>query len=1411
MSLPLLNLNIQTNIFSFEEDGALVYKYRPFQNLKIFDNVSGDNDISGLSIYSAKAAMDINTPVYVDTEVSYDDSINLLVNDYKNPLKIVNSRFYLIDSTHYKVADRKGNLDSNIYTEDNFKIEASLIKSVRSISTLDFNGIKVGGQLPVGSYNFYFKLADSDGNETDFIAESGKVVCHIGAINQPSSIRGGILEENSDKLVNFKLNNIDLAYNYIVVYYTRTSGNQDNEYTKTYKVTDKYKITGPSTEVTITGYENSEEIDGTEINIQYASFESAKTNANCQNITFAGNITKNYELFKTLEKYSLFVTPELSFNEDIGNLDYAYQERYLDTGYEYYNANNIYYKLGYWNEEIYRFGIVYILNDFTLSPVFNIRGIKVLEENPIFTSFNLSDEINYGEDFIIERSADNSYPENAKGVFKIATNSKVFNGSDRIRPIGIKFNFNNNVIIGDSAQVGLNNITKGFFIVRQKRIPTILGQALGIGTSSKAFTPMIKDINGYFTEGFLTGKNSNKPMLGRSMQQSSFINNNALLCPEASLRKGVYNNIFNSSEFTLKYAPMSAYPYFVDKSELSHVLYTLGNPTSNNVSDNLTSLKSNLLLVDSGIELINNGNYKFASRVGTPEEAWRHVDLVYGDINSVDGISSNITDQTISESLTKIRGEYNSYIGCDRSDIQFAQYYNIFQKNYDFNTYWKDYFRIRFNDFSPFSPVSDRISWDSIVPSSNIPSKISTPGTYRGDCYINTFSHRMLWNFIDPELPTNTTIVDPWTWYKNYRVKVTTIKNVNGMVIDDTTGTYSGNNVADLFSYKKLLDSFTYKTLFASDDSDTLDGNQVSGLVLPDSRKFKKYSELNGTFGASKMNRPDVNAVPLGHWVTFKVCSNYNLSMRDIDFTRPEEEAIHKMKRGFYPLQNPDPAIKLPESDIINYGISKTLGDKNYFEIPDVPFIKTNFSNRIYYSEVLQEASFKNGNRIFKSGSFQDYTREYGALVKLIEWYGTLIGIMEHGIIMIPVNERAMMTNAQGENVYINTDNVLPKNPKIISNKFGSIWADSIIKTPMYIYGIDTVAKKIWRTNGEKFDLISDMKIQKFLNDNINLLSTDRLISSGSYSIKSHYNAFKRDVLFVFSYGTDKWNLCWNELLNKWITKYTWFPEFSENISNIFYTFANNKVHVDKGYFLYKHGFAGNLEEQGIIYPTKWYDTQNLFEFEFIVNDTQGIQKIFDNLKIISNLTSPKALYYEVVGESFDWNTQKNSILLIGDLTFVSIVDGVQMPVRNVGESDAAYLSRRYETYLLQNTAVKKLPYIQVRNTNDTTWVLSNPRDLTISQDNKTKEISVVSYQQGLDIKTFRRLKGNMEYVEDFWDIQIQPITYKYAYIKTGVIVFTNNQELRIRDKYIRIRVQYDGTQYAIVNALKTLFTLSYA
>ena len=1437
MALPILNIQLTNSIKGLPESGSLEYTYNSFYNLQN-SNATEEESLIGLNITSEEAGIEVDKPIQIDTEVSYDDSVNLIITDRVNPPKIVNSRFYQSDTSTYHITDRKGNLDTNIYSKEHFKIEASLVKATRTVITVDFLGIKDGGMLPVGNYTFYFRLADSDGNESDFIAESGKVVCHVGAVNSPQSIRGGQLNEDSGKLIKFRLNNLDLAYDYINIYYTRSTGDGEQEVVQTYKINSKFKITNNNTEISITGYEQHEQISIDDINIQYQTFDSVRTLTTCQNINFAGNISNNYDTFKTLEKLSLLITPSIVYDEEgIGNLSSTYVEQFNESGGEYYNVNNIYYKLGYWDEEIYRFGIVYILNDYTLSPVFNIRGKKSIDVDSSFDSYTAIQNINYGEDYIIEGS-----DENIKGVFKIDntidTSGNMFSGENApIKPIGIKFNFTNDVFEGvplDGVK-GLKDLTKGCFIVRQKRIPTILAQSVGIGTTAKGGIPVIKAnqpgkiSDKWFAESFLKiNPGGSIPYLTGDFFpiEDSYVNKNALICPEVSLRRHIFNSFFNSSEFVLSPSKYRA----VNKMFLSRFNgdnnFVLNGLTRYTGEESRYNITTSLTLIEPGLTLIGNGEYNFSSKAGDEMIAYKHTDPILGDFEdpssdeyripnsqgpaSAGGYYKNLWNTT----TTKVRGEYNTYIGCSSGSLEPGEYYNIFQKGYDFKNKWREYFQIRYNDASPFFPVSDRIEWINI--------KQNSITVFRGDCYINTYTQRMHWNFIDPELPTNHKIIDNWTWYKNF--KISTKANE---IFDEVSGVVVDKQLA----VKKLLQLFTFVTsTYPTYSGEVVTGDlppgRTAAIKEPIDKKYKKYADINGEFGAQKINRPDVNAVQLGHWVTFKVCSNVNLAMRDLDFTRPAEEAIHKQKRGFYPLQAMSKYNALPESSVINNGISKSLGDKYYYEVPDVPFIRTNFSNRIHYSLPLQQSSFTNGNRIFEGRNYQDYTMEYGALVKLVEWYGTIIAVMEHGVLMIPVNERAMMANASGENVYINTENVLPQNPKVLSNMYGSIWEDSIIKTSRFIYGIDTVGKKIWRTNGEAFELISDLKVQKFLNDNIKLLESDKDKTVNVNFVKTHYNAFKQDVSFVFSYNNKYWHLCWNELSGKWVTQYTWFPEFSENINNIFYTFANTSIHKNAENKLFKHGFSGVEEINEEILPTHWYGEQHPFEYEFVVNGVPGVQKIFNNLKIISNLAEPESFFYEVVGEGFDWNGLKETIVKLSDLTFTGTLDNATIPARNVGESDLDYLNRRYLVYLLANPSVKKLPFIEKksldvndlnsfytkdRGTMETATKTEDLRDITLRQHNKTKEKLVNVYQRGVDLKKWGRVKGNMQYCEDSWDVQIQPISFKYAYIKDGLLAKTSLNEMKIRDKYIKIRVKYSGTQYAIINALRTLFTISYA
>jgi hypothetical protein len=67
-----------------------------------------------------------------------------------------------------------------------------------------------------------------------------------------------------------------------------------------------------------------------------------------------------------------------------------------------------------------------------------------------------------------------------------------------------------------------------------------------------------------------------------------------------------------------------------------------------------------------------------------------------------------------------------------------------------------------------------------------------------------------------------------------------------------------------------------------------------------------------------------------------------------------------------------------------------------------------------------------------------DYTREYGEIVKLVPLESNLLCVFEHGIALIDVNPRTLTGQGPGGLVYVNNANVLPKNPKIISDMYGS-------------------------------------------------------------------------------------------------------------------------------------------------------------------------------------------------------------------------------------------------------------------------------------------------------------------------------------------------------------------------------------
>ena len=189
------------------------------------------------------------------------------------------------------------------------------------------------------------------------------------------------------------------------------------------------------------------------------------------------------------------------------------------------------------------------------------------------------------------------------------------------------------------------------------------------------------------------------------------------------------------------------------------------------------------------------------------------------------------------------------------------------------------------------------------------------------------------------------------------------------------------------------------------------------------------------------------------------------------------------------------------------------------------------------------------------------------------------------------------------------------------------------------MYGVDTVAKKIWRTNGETFEVISDFKIQRYLNDNITLKEREKTPIIGIRNVKTHYNAYKQDVMFTFYdnlYGIEEnvWNICFSEVLGKWVTQYSWVPSYSGNIDNIFFSFDR-----DTSKAIAKLGMTG---EQ---YSISSIDSE--MSGDGIVLDNVMIQSpgLVGNLNIINRVLKDNILNTSTKVDSnllFKFSLQKN-------------------------------------------------------------------------------------------------------------------------------------------------------------------------
>lgn len=1520
-------MKLTLKVKKYKDQGDIAWEYNPLRNLK-----DKDDQITDFNVSNEKLNINLEKPIDIECQSSYDGSTNLIFNDDQNPPRIVNTRIALLENNRYKVINRNQIEQTNLYTEDKLDQQTRLFRNITRIPKLQFKNINYFGKLKGGNYIFYIKYSDCDYNETDLVAESGVISVFKGDTSKPSTCSGAYMDEITDKSIVLYLKNIDTSFNYINIYYSRTSCDRNGVVTTSfYKIKKVYEIENINQTLSINGFEELEEITEEDINKQYNYVESVKTQAQVQNMLFFANVTKLKDENTILKNLSLnIIAAEYQSEESIGYLeDYKIKKDNDASQAEYYSPYNIYYKLGYFPGELYRFGIVYIYNDDHLSPVYNLKGIdfnKVEAEDNIKRNFSKeeykqilgiseSPEDKNIEEGIInienEDILDNSNLANTRGVFKFSKDSTVINYKNKsIHPIGLKF------IVSNEIVKKLQELKiKGFYFVRQKRIPTFLFSGLSVGVENISGVPCLfktndstkeDDYKKVFTESFVNSSRTLINSYESKIIESDKVNYSGLLSVDVKCDKQI-QSLLNSDKYKLvKSVEFKDYnskgrAYVVKTDDAEETLSSESNAT--------------LIYVPSETPQIIIDDNIYCTKAGLQEDVSQQVCFGSEDYES--------------KNAKFVRGVFTDFIG---SNIKLSNIaiYNVYIKNFS-EVFNKEYFQIRIDDNSPYFAITDRFSVDATQEIDSDVEDINNADNnrigislvaFRGDCFTYTTTIRLQRNFTSQTVPTNDTIIDFNTWKDNF----------NGI------------------------------------------------------RNTENWEDIN---------LADLNAVQIGSWVTFKGLSNNNIGLRSIDNFNTDEIALMGTPRAFYPYygMSVKASSKIPESDLYNFGYSTTLGFKRNYIWVEVPYEKDEFDTRIMFSDIQVDGDFKNSYKVFQALAYQDIDRQYGGIVKILPWENNLLTVFEHAIAIVPVNEKALVQTTTGQNIHMYGAGVLQKQITIITDMYGSIWKDSIIRTPRYVYGVDTYAKKIWRFSNNGLELISDFTIQRFLNDEINLKELEKTELLGTRNVKTHFNAYKNDVMFTF-YNKDKiWNICYNEVRSMWVTRYSWTPLLSDNINNTYFSFdllksrifsiintnlrkkddiieivndpvnninwngtwtkkvsptfmfnvkdyksfnvnslvitgyywdgnqiqsksllnckadeetyefkdvkeswvtvhARNVLNVDPNnttsdlsneddyqlelyknyqkieteeefsvkfgdtplekylyytidieytpyliaalshiaqgpeidesnmennrlvfgakrsytagmvipyesledfgmkeleedwnnallYSIFVHGRSNIIDEidyfdedeTNQILPTRWYNKQEPFEFEFIVNEPKGIHKIFDNLVIISNNVEPNSIEIEITGDVYEFSKRA----IYRNKTFE---DKVEKESENVN-FPSVYLKDKSKGYKTEVT------WDPIRN-----------------------EYYLNVHEDCLNIKEYGRRLGNIYYNEDAWYFQVQPIYYELKDSKNSE---SSLRTTRVRDKWAKVRVKYKGDKLVIITALQTLMTQSYA
>jgi hypothetical protein len=1047
-------------------DNPLVY--RPLNN---FDGGPFRTDELGTA----------SKPVIQKLEIQpdYDESVNMCFTIVGGRPRIVNTKFKAENNgTVFSILEDRSATSSaaasNTYDSASVDKETSLILFSQKILKISLQSISGGGKLKPGNYQYVFYYMTEDFNRTSVIGQSS--TCQVSFGETVSSIRGGDESEETNKKVNFILSNIDTDFRYIKMYVMYSSG-QDGLQQQYLEVVRPIEITGEIMNVYHTGFEELNEVSQDEVNVDYAMIDSAAASTQVGGYYFLGDVKQRLIQFDYLRTA-------------VGSISPLFMERSMNISSlglpGYCDPLNVYNYLGYMGRETYPFGVVFVMNDGSLCPVFPTKSVSFDPSGAVVSVLPAD-----------EQKGLVTFPFSNLNPYYDEVNTS-------IKAKYLQFDV---TTLKDNTSIRENTI--GFFFVRGERRPNAITQGILVPTIK---APTVEAPDGDFSTntgvdtidagGYYVKNGDDRDdlnvfkhlinldsileafLLNQDTTDFSVIDGNGGLTPTGYLP--VYMR-HNTANYGLDGNPVTV-NVFMSKNADTNARHwaLLSGDALLNEAEFITSLQREAM----GLHQLGKINFKVLNQV-TPANS-----ISFGCHYDMLGYANLYTPTTLNK-LKKIVYVPAESLATGTDFISkikvalLASEAASSSAHYWINQWFNSYFGVQVDSTTDLT--------DSTISASNpIGGNLRSGKTDPGN------------------------VVDAHLGYNNYNKTVPAAFVVN---------IYPQNVILTADQLYETVDGITYKQIgprYSWDDTSLVSTNYKVDVFGGDcyiskvSRKLShapvRDASLIQTDAAKRWN------IDSGLIISWWQEAKYNLHLRQAK----QYDVSELEKRSFFPYQSlGDPIAyrkyRLPETAAHSPGYSEVLPPKSFFGIsPLTPYERTRFMNRIYHSEKHIPNAFKNGYRSFLETNFRDYDAGMGSIVAMFNHRGMLLVVFEHGIGITSIEQRVQTGADAAGAIFVEPSGVLPPTLTYYSREIGCQDVLSLVQTPGAVYGVDRSKDKIWMVR-DSFKVISDETMASWL------------IQNPVVNPRSGYDFENNEVIF----STNNWALCFSEGLDTFSSFYT--------------------------------------------------------------------------------------------------------------------------------------------------------------------------------------------------------------------------------------------------------------------------------